>query len=360
MKRNSVSDHRRQAPPESFDSTERVAKAPQQSREAIRDFRYFQAIIDRSPAVVFLRRNAQGWPIEYVSKNVRQFGYTEEDFLSGRVSWVAITHPDDVPRLEAELEQYEREGIHEFIQEYRLFNRSGDVRWIEDRTKAILDLRGTVTHYQGIILDITERKTAEEELARQQESLEELIEQRTGRLKSINDHLRKEIQERRETEHRLRQSERFLDHIFSSIQDGISILDHEMNIVRVNPAMEFWYVHALPLAGRKCYDAYHGRGKPCEPCPTLKTLQTGNVSIGVVPRIGVDGAVTGWLELYAFPLLDQDTQKIQGAIEYVRDITERRKAEEELRQRETTIRALLNATQDGMLLMDPRGKTFAR
>jgi len=121
-------------------------------------------IVERSPAVVFCWRAEQGWPVKFVSKNVSQFGYNPEDFTSGKVSWPGITHPDDVVRLEKELENHAKDGINEFIQKYRLITKSGQIRWIEDRTKAILDPQGKITYYQGIILDITEKVEAERKL----------------------------------------------------------------------------------------------------------------------------------------------------------------------------------------------------
>ena len=121
----------------------------------------------------------------------------------------------------------------------------------------------------------------------------------------------------------------FLNDIFSSIQDGISILDKDLNILRVNPIMEKWYSHALPLAGKKCYEAYHGRKKPCEICPTLQTLKTGRLAYEVVPKTGPGGKIVGWIDLYTFPLINTKTGKMEGVIEYVRDISDRRKAETE-------------------------------
>ena len=245
---------------------------------------------------------------------------------------MGVTLPDDVHRLETEIEHYANEDIREFTQAYRLITKSGDIGWIKDRTMAVLDSKGKITHYQGIILDVTERKTAEDELSRQQEKLEELVDKRTARLKEANQQLQKEINERIQTEHLLRESERFLDNVFSSIQNGISILDHDLNIIRVNPAMEFWYVHSLPLLGKKCYEAYYERTERCDPCPTCRTLQTGNIAYEVVPKTGPGGTITGWLDLYTFPLVDPQTQTILGAIEYVRDITDRKMAEKKLQK----------------------------
>ncbi len=143
------------------DVTERYG-AQQSLNAAMNRLKELESMVNRSPAVVFLWRLTEGWPVEFVSENVRQFGYTAEDFLSGRVSWPGITHPDDVPRLEAELIQYREQGIHEFFQQYRLINKEGEFRWIEDRTIALADSQGRITHYQGIILDVTDLKTAQQ------------------------------------------------------------------------------------------------------------------------------------------------------------------------------------------------------
>ncbi|UCG38514.1 MAG: PAS domain-containing protein [bacterium] len=128
----------------------------------------------------------------------------------------------------------------------------------------------------------------------------------------------------------LEEREAFLESIFNSISDGISILDTEMNVVRVNPTMEKWYQHSAPLTGRKCYEVYHGRSEECEKCPSRTTMQTGQTCIMVVPRVGPHGRTVGWLELHSFPLMDQKTGVMKGVIEYVRDITESQIARERI------------------------------
>ena len=138
-----------------------------------------------------------------------------------------------------------------------------------------------------------------------------------------------DITEQKRSEEKIKEGERFLSNIFTSIQDGISVLDKEFNIVRTNPVMEYWYPQAVPIVGKKCYEAYSGRTEPCEFCPSLKTMQTQKAAHEVVPKTGPDGTITGWLDLFSFPLLDEQTGELRGVIEYVRDITDRKKAEEE-------------------------------
>jgi PAS domain S-box-containing protein len=161
--------------------------------------------------------------------------------------------------------------------------------------------------------------------------------------------------ERKQVEETLLERERFLNNIFSSIQDGLSILDKEFTIVRVNPAIEQWYSHAMPLIGKKCYEAYHERTERCEFCPTYQTVKTGRVAYEVVPKTGSGGKIVGWLELYSFPLVDAESGKIKGIIEYVRDITERKLAEEELQTQKQRFQTLSENAPFGMMMVDQEG-----
>ncbi len=143
----------------------------------------------------------------------------------------------------------------------------------------------------------------------------------------------------------LADNERFLTEVFSSIQDGVSILDKDFNIVRVNPAMEKWYSYAMPLVGKKCYEAYHGRSEHCKICPTMRTLKNGRAAYEVVPKTGPKGDTIGWFDLYSFPMIDSATGELKGAIEYVRDITEKKAAEDMLTRRDYQLEILSRTSQ---------------
>lgn len=123
-----------------------------------------KTIINNSQVVLFLRKNENKWPIEFVSENVANFGYMVEDFTSGRVMYRDIIYPDDLEKIEKELEKRVKSADPAFNMEYRIFTKSRDIRWINERTFIQRNTDGEITHFQGVVLDITKRKKNEEEL----------------------------------------------------------------------------------------------------------------------------------------------------------------------------------------------------
>jgi PAS domain S-box-containing protein len=138
-------------------------QAEETLHHALGQLKELEFIVNHSKTVIFLWRAVKGWPVEFVSENITQFGYTKEDLLSGLIPYAKIVHEDDIERVSNEVSSYSRSGATEFIQEYRIRTKSGDTRWVEDRTWIRRDTVGAITHYQGILLDITERKNAEEQ-----------------------------------------------------------------------------------------------------------------------------------------------------------------------------------------------------
>jgi len=133
-----------------------------QAEEAVREA---YNIINRSPAVTFLWKNAEGWPVEFVSDNVDElFGYKAEEFTSGKISYARAVHPDDLERVGEEITTFSAEkGREEFTHvPYRIITKDGEVKWLDDMTFIRRDGKGDITHYEGIVLDISERVKAED------------------------------------------------------------------------------------------------------------------------------------------------------------------------------------------------------
>jgi len=160
-------------------------------------------IVENSPAVLFRWKAAEGWPVELVSENVTQFGYTPEELLSGEVPYASLVHPDDLERVAYEVQEYSASGVERFQQEYRIITKDGQVRCLDDQTVIERDAHGQITHYQGIVLDITQRKQAEKELQKYRDHLEELVKKRTSELTAANKQLKQALSEIQDLKDRL-------------------------------------------------------------------------------------------------------------------------------------------------------------
>jgi PAS domain S-box-containing protein len=119
-------------------------------------------VVNNSPAVVFLWRTEEGWPVDFITENVFQFGYTAEDFTSGEILYGDIIHREDIDRVRAELEHQIKIDSETFRSEHRICTKDGALRWVEERTFIQRNKTGRVTYFQGLVIDITERKAAEE------------------------------------------------------------------------------------------------------------------------------------------------------------------------------------------------------
>lgn len=154
-------------------------KTEDELREAYIKRKELEFIINHSPVVACLWKATDGWPVEYISDSLLSYGYTPKELTSGEVTYASIIHTDDLSRVVNEVKKYTIEGRTEFTQEYRILTKSGEIRWLDDRTWIRRNTDGTVTHYQGILVDITERKHAEEKFKEAKEKAEE-----SDRLKS--------------------------------------------------------------------------------------------------------------------------------------------------------------------------------
>ena len=164
-----------------------------------------------------------------------------------------------------------------------------------------------------------------------------------------------DITQRKKTEKALEENERFLSNIFSSIQDGLCIIDKNYSIIRVNPTMKKWYPHMLPLEGKKCYQVYQHRKDPCNDCLCQQIYETCQPITKIITRRGEENEELGTLEIYTFPLLDQFTGKIKGVIEYLRDITEKIMWEKQLKESEQKYRGILENINEGYFETDLDG-----
>ena len=154
----------------------------------------------------------------------------------------------------------------------------------------------------------------------------------------------------------LKESEELLSAVFTSIQDGISVLDNDLVIRYTNKVMEKWYDMSMPLVGKKCFQCYHNTQQPCDPCPTLRCIKSGKVEHDIVPGYPDENSSQKWIELFSYPIIDSKTGKINGVVEFARDVTDRINRNNALRKSEENLRTTLHSIGDAVIATDTEGK----
>ncbi len=151
-----------------------VARDITERKEAEKALKEANDIINKSSSVAFTWKNQEGWPVEFVSENVeRLFGYTAEEFMTGKVNYAGCVHPEDLERVAKEVAQFSSgKETKDFDHEpYRIIARDGSEKIVNDWSYVVRDSDGRITHYKGIVEDITESKRAEEDREKLQAQL---------------------------------------------------------------------------------------------------------------------------------------------------------------------------------------------
>lgn len=127
---------------------------------------HFERVVNASPVVVFLMRIDPLWSVIFVSKNVTQFGYAPDEFESGELTFAEVVHPYDLSALEREARERISAGDSKIELECRIMTKAGEIRWVDSRILIRRDSEGNILDYQGIVLDITDRRKYQEEIER--------------------------------------------------------------------------------------------------------------------------------------------------------------------------------------------------
>ena len=131
----------------------------------------FRTLVEQVPAVIYIDANDEVSSAIYMSPQVEEMlGYTPEEWVDDPELWVKILHPDDRERVLDEDERTNDTG-GPFSTEYRMLAKDGRAVWVRDEAVLVRDEEGTPLFWQGVLIDITERKEAEE---KQAELMEEL------------------------------------------------------------------------------------------------------------------------------------------------------------------------------------------
>ncbi|MGV9174109.1 MAG: PAS domain S-box protein [Promethearchaeia archaeon] len=139
---------------------------------------------------------------------------------------------------------------------------------------------------------------------------------------------------------------KLLEDCFDAMTGGISILDNDFTILKVNTWMKEKYPVEKGIEGKKCYEVYQHRDTMCQWCPSIKSVQDGQTHSSIVPYPSVKNPV-GWIELISYPVKN-DRGEVLKIIEYVNDITQRRKAEIKLEETKERLRLAIEKSNLGL------------
>ena len=127
-----------------------------------------------------------------------------------------------------------------------------------------------------------------------------------------------------------------LSSIFNAIEDGIFLLDRDLNIIRANTYMKKKFSKHAPIKGKKCYEIYQDQAAPCPGCPARITLKEG-VPQSEILSYPMKGTPKGWMELHTYPVRDR-SGNISSVVGYMKDITEQKKLSDQLAESERRFR----------------------
>ncbi|MFP4213993.1 MAG: MASE3 domain-containing protein [Desulfohalobiaceae bacterium] len=124
-------------------------------------------------------RSHLDWSPVYIRGAVEDItGYSQQEFLQGRITWKDLIHPQDLQdilRSSSRKELLSRPGYSTY-REYRILHKQGAVRWLYEGIHNVPDEKGQPVFLEGVLLDISRQKQAEETIARQAEQLSSLLE----------------------------------------------------------------------------------------------------------------------------------------------------------------------------------------
>ncbi|MEA3465615.1 MAG: DUF3365 domain-containing protein, partial [Thermodesulfobacteriota bacterium] len=125
----------------------------------------YQSLVSNIPGITYRCALEKDWSMLYMSSAVTQIsGYPASDFINNAVrTYESVIHREDTEYVDRSVNEAVAAGKPWKI-EYRICHRDGSIRWAYEKGRGVPDQSGKVEIIDGFILDITERKQAEEEL----------------------------------------------------------------------------------------------------------------------------------------------------------------------------------------------------
>jgi two-component system, LuxR family, sensor kinase FixL len=271
--------------------------------------------------------------VYYVSSGYEViYGRSRESLYAHPMAWFEATHPDDRQLLIEALERRRLEGAEgvppdpdaPLYLDYRIIRPDGEVRWVRGRSFVVPEDPSLIF---GVAEDVTVSRGYEEELRRQRDELEVLIEERRREISRVTGWYAREATERQRAEQSLRESEKLYRLLAVHSTDMITQHTKDGVYIYVSPACrDLLGYEPDELVGRNLYELFHPDDIPLvrdshEQLSMQPTINTISYRI----RRG-DGAYT-WLETSTKMIHDPETGEFQSMIGVSRDVSKRKEAE---------------------------------
>lgn len=163
-------------------------------------------------------------------------------------------------------------------------------------------------------------------------------------------HKTTDIPQRNWPEPRLEELQRQIEFILGATKTGLDIIDSKYNLVYVDPA---WAKVYGDYHGRKCYDYFMGKRSACPGCGVRKALKTKKSVVTEEILVKEDNRP---IQVTTIPYQDKEGNWLVAEVNV--DITERKKAEEELQESKERYRALIETTNTGYVIIDRDGRVL--
>ncbi|MGI8669478.1 MAG: PAS domain-containing protein [Aridibacter sp.] len=135
----------------------------------------YRNFIESMPVMFYSAEPNPPYKPIYISKAFKKLGYPLKDWFSDSDMWKKILHPEDCEKFLQIAKQAKENGTNIDV-EYRAVTKDGEVRWLRDQGQFVKNENGEILCWQGLIIDITEKKEAEKALVESEKQYRNIFE----------------------------------------------------------------------------------------------------------------------------------------------------------------------------------------